>query len=436
MGTVGAQKTGRGDVGSVPSARERLRSRETAVKVFAAGVTFVALFRINKSAAVVGAMLAPVVSELVTDYVQRHQWSVRRLRRGSAAVAVIGQEEKAYAARRRRGGAAGGGVPGPLLAGLAAIAAVIGGLALSQSATGGSPSPPGPTATHTTIETTFSSGGHPRDHGHHGVIPVGAPTAAAGPIVVLSQTSGPNDLPAFSWDGVSGADGYAVYRDHEQIDAIDTGTTTTYTDKTATPGIHRYQVAPVRGGVAGKPSAALVIDYQPLTVAPPILPVTRLGAPVTPTDTAPFLTWAAVTVADGYRLYRDDQPVASTTATSFTDAKAAPGPHAYFVTVVVDGREGRPSNTVPVDYEPLLPAPTGLTQTAPNTLAFTWSPVPGAVAYNVYRDQELVTTIKEGTSYQETGTLADGTYDYSVRAINRLGVEGDESGVLSIQHIG
>jgi len=56
--------TGRGDGGSVPSPRERLRSREMAVKIFVAGVTFVALFKVNRSAAVVGAMLAPVVSEL------------------------------------------------------------------------------------------------------------------------------------------------------------------------------------------------------------------------------------------------------------------------------------------------------------------------------------------------------------------------------------
>jgi fibronectin type 3 domain-containing protein len=433
MGTVGAQKTGPGDVGSVPSARERLRSRETAVKVFAAGVTFVALFRINKSAAVVGAMLAPVVSELVTDYVQRHQWSVRQLRRGSAAVAVIGQEEKAYAARRGRGGAAGGGVPGPLLAGLAAIAAVIGGLALSQAATGGSSGPAGRTATHTTIETTFSSGAHPRDHGHHRVIPVGGPTTATGPAVVLSQTSGPNDLPAFSWDRVSDADGYAVYRDHEHIDDIDTSTTTIYTDKAATPGMHRYQVAPVRGGVAGKPSAVLTIDYRPSTHAPP--PVTRLSAVRTLTDAAPVLTWDAVPGADSYRLYRDGEPLHPTSATSFVDAKATPGAHAYFVTVVVDGTEGKPSNSVSVDYEPLLAAPTGLVQTVPNTAAFTWTPVLGAVAYNVYRDHELVKQVSE-PKYEEGARLADGTYDYSVTAVNELGVEGDESGVLSIQLIG
>ena len=170
MGTV----EGHGQ--DAPSARERLRSRDLAVKVFVAGVAFVALFRINRSAAVVGAMLSPVVSDLVTDYVERHQWSVRRLRRGSAAVAVIGREEQAYAARRRRGGTTGGGMPGPLLVGLAAIAAVVGGVALAQGVTGGAPAPPARPAGSTTTVTTFSGGGHPRDHGHHPVIAVGGPT--------------------------------------------------------------------------------------------------------------------------------------------------------------------------------------------------------------------------------------------------------------------
>jgi hypothetical protein len=424
MGTV----EGHGQ--DAPSARERLRSRDLAVKVFVAGVTFVALFRINRSAAVVGAMLSPVVSDLATDYVERHQWSVRRLRRGSAAVAVIGREEQAYAARRRRGGTTGGGMPGPLLAGLAAIAAVVGGVALAQGVTGGAPAPPARPTGSTTTVTTFSGGGHPRDHGHHRVIAVGGATTGTAPSVVLSQTSGPSDPPAFAWAPVPGADGYAVYRDGKHLDDIPTGTETTYTDTAATPGTHRYQVAPVRAGVPGKPSAALVIDYRPL--APP--PVTRLSAATTLTDAAPVLAWDAVPGADSYRLYRDGRPLRTTPATSFTDAKATAGPHAYLVTVIVGGTEGKPSNSVSVDYEPVLPAPTGLTPAATNTAAFTWTPVLGAVAYDVYRDHELVEQVPDA-KFEETERLPDGTYAYTVAAVNELSAPGTESAVLQIRLI-
>ena len=48
--TAGAP-LGEGDGGSVPSVRERLRSRDLAVKVFVAGATYVALVWINRRGA-------------------------------------------------------------------------------------------------------------------------------------------------------------------------------------------------------------------------------------------------------------------------------------------------------------------------------------------------------------------------------------------------
>ena len=79
--------------------------------------------------------------------------------------------------------------------------------------------------------------------------------------------------------------------------------------------------------------------------------------------------------------------------------------------------------------------PSTTAATRADTAAFTWTPVPRAVAYNVYRDHELVKQVSE-PKYEEGDRLADATYDYSVTAVNELGVESDESGVLSIQLIG
>ena len=80
----------------------------------------------------------------------------------------------------------------------------------------------------------------------------------------------------------------------------------------------------------------------------------------------------------------------------------------------------------------MLPAPTGLTQTAPNTPAFDWQSVPGAVACDVYCDHEFLKQVT-GLSYQDTDRLADGTYEYTLKAVNALGVEGTESDALPIQ---
>ena len=121
--TAGAP-LGEGDGGSVPSVRERLRSRDLAVKVFVAGATYVALVWINKAWAVIGAVLSPIVSDLVRDFVERHHWSLRRLRRGSAATVLLGHEEEAYASRKRAGARAGRPDPGGLMASAAAVALV------------------------------------------------------------------------------------------------------------------------------------------------------------------------------------------------------------------------------------------------------------------------------------------------------------------------
>jgi len=168
--------------------------------------------------------------------------------------------------------------------------------------------------------------------------------------------------------------------------------------------------------------------------------VTHLQGPAATAD-PPSLSWDRAAGADGYRLYRDEKLVRSTKALTFSDSRAAVGVHVYHVTVIVDGAEGEPSNSVRVDYEPVfsvlrgLPAPTGLTQTAPNALAFVWQPVPGAAGYDVSRGRDHVKRVK-GPAYEETDVLPDGTYDYTVRAVDSFGNAGPESDVLSLQHLG
>ena len=72
---------------------------------------------------------------------------------------------------------------------------------------------------------------------------------------------------------------------------------------------------------------------------------------------------------------------------------------------------------------PGLPAPTGLTQTAPNAPAFVWQSVPGAAGYDVYRGRDLVKRVKE-PAYEETDILPDGTYEYTVRTVDSIGSDG------------
>jgi hypothetical protein len=484
--TAGAP-LGAGGGSSVPSARERLRSRELTVKVFVAGVTYVALAPITQLGAIVGVMVSPILSDLVKDYVERHRWSLRRLRRGSAAAALLGHEEEAYASRRRAGRGPSGGIPGALMASVAAMALVIAGIAASGLGGDGHTSAAQPTASNTT--TVQHPGAPDQVIGLDGVTPTadqpvltwtavpGArryvvfrngrrvstqtapefrdPTASLGvlnyrvaalahgqrgprsrtytivyqatpppaPDIDLRRTGPTTDPPSFAWNQVPGAAEYVVYRDGSRIDP--TTTATSFTDRAAAPGIHRYQVAWIRAGVESLPSNALRIEYRP-EAPPPPPPPTGLSGPKVTAD-PPVLTWTGVDGADGYTVYRDDQPVSDQTGTSFTDVGATDGPHSYYVTARTGGAESVHSNVVRIMYVPRLPFPSGIHQTSATTdpPALSWDPVAGASAYNVYRDGGFVVRVQQPGFSDDSAP--PGTHDYTVSTVNRIRAEGTQS---------
>jgi hypothetical protein len=416
--------TGRGDGGSVPSPTERLRSREMAVKIFVAGVTFVALFQINRSAAIVGAMLAPVVSELVTDYVERHQWSLRRLRRGSAAVLVTGQEEQAYAARRRRGGAAGGGggLPGALFAGIAAIALVGGGILIAEHIGGGHSSAVGPTGP----TDTGSTNPPPGPPGH--VIGLAGATPTASP-------------PFITWHAVAGAVRYEVRRNGRLVARP---TTNSFRDRLAPHGTLTYRVTAMAHGVAGPPSTGHTVLYE--AEAPPQTGTHRppTGGPVdaptglsgsSPTPTQPELTWNPVDGARDYTVYRGGTPVGHPTKPFFRDATAEAGTSTYFVTVTVDGVESGHSDSIEIRFVPPLPPPTGLA--GPGTFTYlpivlTWYRVDGARGYVVYRDG--VPTPETGWTTLRDGDASLADHSYTVATVNAIGAEGEQSAPVQVTY--
>ena len=207
--TAGAP-LGEGDGGSVPSVRERLRSRDLAVKVFVAGATYVALVWINKAWAVIGAVLSPIVSDLVRDFVERHHWSLRRLRRGSAATVLLGHEEEAYASRKRAARGPGGRIPGGLMASAAAVALVTAAIAAAK--------------VHDRVIPTH----HPHQPNHHGPVS-GSPNR----VVELHGATPTADPPLLHWRPVPGAGRYLVY---EKGKVVGTRTAAHFTDTNATSG--------------------------------------------------------------------------------------------------------------------------------------------------------------------------------------------------------
>lgn len=360
-----------GDAGSVPSAWERLRSRELAVKVFVAGATYVALAPFTQLGAIVGVMVSPILSDLVKDYVERHHWSARRLRRRSAAVAVLGHEEEAYAARKRPGRGPGGGLPGALMASVAAVALVVAGVAAANLAKDNGAGGPG----HTTPDTHL---------------------VAVGQVLGLNGVSPTAEAPFLRWHAVPHASRYVVYR-HGKV--VDTTGHLYFRDTHAKFGVLNYRVVAEAGDRTGLPSDRRTIVYQ--ATPPPASGITLSG--LTPTTQHPSLSWNAPPAAEEYVVYRDDVRIASTPDAGYEDDSVGAGTYAYRVAwISAGGAESHWSKARTIAYQPLVgpppppPPPPPSDLTGPKVTAdapvLTWSGGDGADGFTIYRDDQPVGT--------------------------------------------
>jgi protocatechuate 3,4-dioxygenase beta subunit len=115
-------------------------------------------------------------------------------------------------------------------------------------------------------------------------------------------------------------------------------------------------------------NATLVLQQQPSAPAAP----TNLSA-VSPTMTAPALTWNTVSGATSYNVYRDGNAVGTSTAASYTDSAATEGSHVYTVKAVQAGVESAPSNAVTVILDKTRPV---LNFTSPTSFAGPFSTGP------------------------------------------------------------
>jgi hypothetical protein len=357
----------------------------------------------------------------VTDYVQRHHWSARRLRRGSAAAALIGREEQnAYAARtraRERGGPmARVGAPGALVASAAVAVVAISAIAVAYAA---------------------RDGGHSRaPHSPHQL----RPERVHG----LAGDQRTRHEPQFTWDAVPGAGRYIVFRGGTRV-AVRTGLR--FTDTVLVHRTYVYRVAAEANGRVGRWSTPLAITFLATGGStfppPPPPPPPPPGEVQTPTDvhavgpvtSPPSLEWTAVTDAR-YSVYRDGAFVKDVDAPAFTDdATLAPGTHTYQVRAVAGVRESQLSPGVPVEYAP-LPAPV-LSGDTPTTHPprFSWTDVKGASLYVVF-DGGVEVVRTSNHSWADPKAVPGYTYVYTVRALDSQGNAGTLSNRLPIEYDG
>ena len=272
-----------------------------------------------------------------------------------------------------------------------------------------------------------------------------------------STTSPTNDTtPTWTWtaaedDGV-GVGSYYVSLTNESgtlITAHPIGnvTTFTYDDGALTDGKYYLRVKAIdalgNDDDSWSSPGEVVIDATGPTVTAGV-------APTSPTNNPrPTWTWSgddgSGTGVQGYWVTLDGEAPIWTTDTAFTPGANLPdGDHVLKVKGVDDvGNEGAEVTLATVTVDTTAPGVPGMPQTASPTAdttpTWTWAGVEGAASYNVYLDDEYVTSVTE-PSYTVPDELAlgDGEHYLQVSALDDLGNESalSEAGYVVIDTAG
>ena len=260
-----------------------------------------------------------------------------------------------------------------------------------------------------------------------------APLPPAAPTVTCSNAA--SGKPKLTWNAVSGATSYRVFRSESRgsgYSLLGTTTSTSYTNTGAAAGkTYYYRVKAVNS--VGTSGYSNIVSDKAKTATPAAPSVTAGNS----STGKPQLTWKAVSGAVKYEVYRSTQQstgyslLGTTTSTSYINTGAATGKTYYYRVKAVnrDGVASGYSNTV--SGKATLPAPAlniGLSVSSGKP-KLTWNAVSGATSYRVFRSESRGTGYSllgttSSTSYVNTGAAAGKIYYYRVKAVNSVGTSG------------
>ena len=239
--------------------------------------------------------------------------------------------------------------------------------------------------------------------------------------VVKIGNSASSGKPMLTWNAVSGATSYKVYRATSQngtYSLLGTVTATSYTNTGAKAGVtYYYKVKAVNS--AGESAYSNIVSGRAT--------VTTLTMGHSSTSGKPQLTWKAVSGAASYRVYRATAKngaysvINTTKALTYTNTGAALGTTYYYKVEALNAAgkslgfsavvEGKVAPVLAVGYSSVSGKP-----------QLTWKAVPGATEYQVYRSTQQNSGYSKintttATSYVNTGAKAGTTYYYKIVAV-------------------
>ena len=252
--------------------------------------------------------------------------------------------------------------------------------------------------------------------------------------VVKIGNSASSGKPMLTWNAVSGATSYKVYRATSQngtYSLLGTVTATSYTNTGAKAGVtYYYKVKAVNS--AGESAYSNTVSGRAT--------VTTLTMGHSSTSGKPQLTWKAVSGATSYKVYRATTKngaysvINTTKARTYTNTGAALGTTYYYKVEALNaaGKSMGFSAVVDGKVAPVLAVWYSSVSGKPQ---LTWKAVPGATEYQVYRSTQqnsgytkINTTT--ATSYVNTGAKANTTYYYKIVAVKGTAVS-DFSNIVS-----
>ena len=230
------------------------------------------------------------------------------------------------------------------------------------------------------------------------------------------------------WSNVTGATGYIVYRktgtgSWSRVADIKSGSTVSYTDKTAKSGTtYTYTVRAYSGSTMGDWSSTKTIKRL---ADPTVSSASNITAGVQ-------VKWAKTSGATGYIVYRKTgtgswsriATIKSGSTSSYTDKSAKSGTNYSYTVRACNGSTMSDWHNSKAVKRLSNPAVTSASKTS-NGINVKWSKVTGATGYVVYRKTakgswSRIANIKSGstTSYTDTKASRGVTYIYTVRAYN------------------
>ena len=256
---------------------------------------------------------------------------------------------------------------------------------------------------------------------------------------VISVENGSSGKPTITWEKVSGAKKYTVYRATSETGKYKKlGTTKSlgYTDSKASAGAtYFYKV------IANASKSTYNSSYSNTVSCGVICGTPSVTIKIDAATGKPSLSWKKVDAAVKYRILRklpgeeDFAVISEQTAVTFKDTTAPIDTNCVYKVQVLGKTEalnGNPSKE--------MTATSGIAQpklqsgiNAQGKPSVTWAAIEGAVKYEVYRSTKstksysCVATIEDGTAYVDETVSAGKTYYYKVVAIGAVSKSAESS---------